>query len=228
MIEADVPSTEEVVCRLAERARPTGGSHGLTTRGPAQCRGGAMKRPRRTVGTSAAKGIVKALSPGRPLAPDGQGRRRGCGALAGLVKCRFVWARRGGRQNSLLERAKEEQEMRRVTMLLAAVAVMVGLVAAVAYAAEIEGTRAGEILVESNLNDTIFGRGGADEIRANLFGPRNGDPADRDVANGNAGRDFIRVEDGDDLDTANGGKGIDACSGDVGDELNCDETTTSP
>jgi hypothetical protein len=118
--------------------------------------------------------------------------------------------------------------MRRVTMLLAAVAVMVGLVAAVAYAAEIEGTRAGEILVESNLNDTIFGRGGADEIRANLFGPRNGDPADRDVANGNAGRDFIRVEDGDDLDTANGGKGIDACSGDVGDELNCDETTTSP
>ena len=31
MIDADAPSTEEVVCKLAERARPTGGRHGLTT-----------------------------------------------------------------------------------------------------------------------------------------------------------------------------------------------------
>jgi hypothetical protein len=31
MIEADAPSTEEVVCTLAERARPTGGSHTRTT-----------------------------------------------------------------------------------------------------------------------------------------------------------------------------------------------------
>jgi hypothetical protein len=43
MIEADAPSTEEVVCTLAERARPTGGSLGLTTDAPAQRFKGARR-----------------------------------------------------------------------------------------------------------------------------------------------------------------------------------------
>ena len=107
--------------------------------------------------------------------------------------------------------------MRRVMMLLVAMAVMVSLFAAVAYAATIEGTREGEILQESNLNDTIFGRGGSDVINARTFAN------DRDVAYGNAGHDQIHVVDGDGRDTANGGNGIDACYGDPNDELNCEE-----
>jgi hypothetical protein len=112
--------------------------------------------------------------------------------------------------------------MRRVTLALAAMAVMVSLFAAVAYAATIEGTSEGEILLESNKNDTIKGRGGGDEIRANVFGPQFGNPPDRDVVYGNAGNDELRVEDGDGRDTANGGNGVDGCVGDPGDEfINC-------
>jgi hypothetical protein len=44
MREAGAPSTEEVC--LPERARPTGGSHGRTIRGPAQRLEGAKRRPR--------------------------------------------------------------------------------------------------------------------------------------------------------------------------------------
>jgi hypothetical protein len=106
--------------------------------------------------------------------------------------------------------------MRRGTLMLAAMAVMVSLLAAVAYAATIEGTRQSETLQESNLNDTIFGRGGRDFIDARTFGN------DTDRANGNAGNDLINVTDGDGLDTANGGKGVDTCHGDTVAELNCE------
>ena len=106
--------------------------------------------------------------------------------------------------------------MRRVMMMLAAMAVMVGLFAAGAYAATIAGTSEGERLLESDLNDTIFGRGGADDINAAFF------PGDRDVVYGNRGGDGIQVQDGDGLDTVNGGNGMDRCIGDVGDELNCE------
>jgi hypothetical protein len=104
--------------------------------------------------------------------------------------------------------------MRRVTMMLAAMALMVGLFAGVAYAATIEGTSAGEILLESDLNDMMFGRGGSDEVDAGAFGP-NGflleTPRDTDVANGNAGDDVVFTDDGDGRDTANGGNGDDDC-----------------
>ena len=63
MIEADAPSTEEVVCKLAERARPTGGSHGLTTRGSAQRCKDAKRRPRQSRRPSAAKRIIRAEVP---------------------------------------------------------------------------------------------------------------------------------------------------------------------
>jgi Ca2+-binding RTX toxin-like protein len=121
---------------------------------------------------------------------------------------------------------------RRVMMVLAAMAVMVTLFAAAAYAATIEGTSQGDILLDSQLNDTIFGRGGGDEIRADAFGLEGfltcGDPpapcdgADTDVAKGNAGSDFINVDDGDTRDTATGGDGNDFCVGDTLAELNCE------
>jgi hypothetical protein len=124
--------------------------------------------------------------------------------------------------------------MRRVMKMLAAMAVMVPLFAAAAYAATIDGTSQGDILLDSQLNDTIFGRGSGDEIRADAFGqPPDtlitcGDPPaacagpDTDVANGNAAGDFIVVDDGDTLDTANGGGGTDTCIGDTLAELNCE------
>jgi hypothetical protein len=124
--------------------------------------------------------------------------------------------RRGQTANSLLKNGKEEQQMRRVTMMLAAMAVMVPLFAGVAYAANIEGTSAFDILLDSQRNDTIFGRGAGDGIFANAFGPDgfitvggNTTGPDRDEANGNGGNDFINTDDGDGRDTANGGSGND-------------------
>jgi Ca2+-binding RTX toxin-like protein len=117
--------------------------------------------------------------------------------------------------------------MRRVTMMLAAIAVMVALFAGVAYAATIEGSVDPEILLESDLGDTMFGRGGADEVVASAFGPDGfllQTPRDTDVANGNAGNDAIFVDDGDGRDTANGGSGDDVCFSDPNDELiSCEE-----
>jgi Ca2+-binding RTX toxin-like protein len=112
--------------------------------------------------------------------------------------------------------------MRRVTLMLAAMVLMVSLFAAVAYAATIVGTREGERLLESDLDDTIYGRGGGDSIQAWIFGPDFGDPPDRDVTYGNSGDDSINLQDGDGRDTANGGNGNDGCEGDPGDVLNCE------
>jgi Ca2+-binding RTX toxin-like protein len=117
--------------------------------------------------------------------------------------------------------------MRRVTMMLAAMAVMVLLFAGVALAAAIEGTSAVDILIDSNRDDTMFGRGAGDFVDAGAFGP-NGflvetDP-DTDVANGNSGNDVVFVDDGDGRDTANGGNGDDTCFSDRNDELiSCEE-----
>jgi Ca2+-binding RTX toxin-like protein len=111
--------------------------------------------------------------------------------------------------------------MRRVTMLLAAIAVLVTLFAAAAYAATIVGTHQNETLLESELNDTISGRGGIDHIFADQF------RADRDVANGNGGNDDINAFDQDDLDTLSGGDGYDLCRGDPGDEFrSCEKIFT--
>ena len=121
--------------------------------------------------------------------------------------------------------------MRRVTMMLAAMALMVPLFAAVAYAATIIGTDESEILLDSTLDDTIAGRGGGDELRADAFGPAGflqptptpQDQRDTDKVHGNRGNDLIRVDDGDGRDTATGGRGgDDRCVGDPGDELDCE------
>jgi Ca2+-binding RTX toxin-like protein len=106
--------------------------------------------------------------------------------------------------------------MRRVMLMLAAMAMMVSLFAAVAYAASIVGTDQADKLLESDLNDTIAGRAGDDNIDASTS------TGDTDKVNGNRGADTITVVDGDTFDTAQGGKGDDDCIGDAGDELDCD------
>jgi RTX calcium-binding nonapeptide repeat (4 copies) len=98
--------------------------------------------------------------------------------------------------------------MRRVTLILAAVAMMVSLFAVVAYAAEIRGTGNSETLVETQnngANDKIVGHRGEDIINANEF------TDDTDKVKGNRQNDTINVEDGDPNDTANGGPGTDTC-----------------
>jgi hypothetical protein len=105
----------------------------------------------------------------------------------------------------------------RVTLLLAAMALMVSLFAVAAYAATIEGTERSEVLRESDRKDWITARAGADLIYADF----DGDDTDR--VHGNRGNDIINVDDGDDLDHAIGGRGnYDVCNGDPGDDLDCD------
>jgi hypothetical protein len=107
--------------------------------------------------------------------------------------------------------------MRRVTLLLAAMAVMVSLFAVAAYAANITGTERSETLRESNQGDWIIARAGADLVYADF------DSDDTDRVRGNRGNDIIHVDDGDDLDRAIGGRGNnDVCFGDPGDDLDCD------
>jgi Ca2+-binding RTX toxin-like protein len=109
--------------------------------------------------------------------------------------------------------------MRRVTLMLAAVALMVSLFAVVAYAAEIEGTNKQDFLNESTGDDTINGGDRGDTIMANLYGQ------DRDEVDGDQGHDTLNVADGDDADTAKGGNGWDTCVGDSGDDLDCEMET---
>jgi hypothetical protein len=114
--------------------------------------------------------------------------------------------------------------MRRVTLVLAAVAMMVALFAVVAYAAEIQGTETTDFLTESQRSDTIKALAGDDDICA---GPRSnscergynknqtpGGLGDRDRVHGNSGEDFIDLRDNDGRDIAWGGEGIDDCWGD--------------
>jgi Ca2+-binding RTX toxin-like protein len=99
--------------------------------------------------------------------------------------------------------------MRRVTLMLAAVAMIVSLFAIAAYAADIQGTNSTETLNESNKNDQIHALVGDDTIQANTYGN------DTDRVHGNKGIDTINVKDGDPDDTAWGGRGDDTCFGDT-------------
>jgi hypothetical protein len=115
--------------------------------------------------------------------------------------------------------------MRRVMLMLAAVATMVALFAVVAYAADIQGTDNSETLIESQRNDQIAGHRGNDDILAGFYdiSQTPGGLGDTDKVKGNRGDDFIDLVDGDGRDTGNGGRGIDECVGDPGDELkNCE------
>ena len=115
--------------------------------------------------------------------------------------------------------------MRRVTLMLAAMAVMVALFAAAAYAAEIWGTEANDTILESKQDDSIFGRQGDDEIYAHLF------RGDNDHVEGNRDDDIIRVDDGDHQDTAIGGSGDeDICVIDANDTAtsSCEDVIEDP
>jgi hypothetical protein len=111
--------------------------------------------------------------------------------------------------------------MRRVTLMLAAVAMMVSLFAVVAYAAEIQGTDNDENLIETERNDQIAGHRGNDDINAAFYtvAQTPGQLGDTDKVKGNRGDDSIDVQDGDGRDTANGGRGIDDCVADPGDDV---------
>jgi Ca2+-binding RTX toxin-like protein len=122
---------------------------------------------------------------------------------------------------SLLDQAKEGK-MRRVMLMLVAMAVMVSLFAAAAYAANTTGTSVGEILLESDEDDTISGLQGGDKIFANVYG------GDKDTVDGNRHDDKITVDDGDNKDVVIGGEGFDVCWGDEGDDIDCEKVNGAP
>jgi len=115
--------------------------------------------------------------------------------------------------------------MRRVTLMLAGVAMMVSLFAVAAYAAEITGTGNSEQLGETNRADTIKAFAGDDKIFANQFAKSQtpGGDGDTDRCHGGAGDDYCNVRDGDGSDTAWGGKGIDYCDVDLATEPGVEE-----
>jgi Ca2+-binding RTX toxin-like protein len=111
--------------------------------------------------------------------------------------------------------------MRRVMLMLAAVAMMVSLFAVVAYAAEIQGTENKDLLTESNRGDTIKALAGDDHINAAEFTIEEtpSEDGDRDRAHGNKGDDFINVQDDDGKDYAFGGEGVDRCLVDLAQDV---------
>jgi Ca2+-binding RTX toxin-like protein len=113
--------------------------------------------------------------------------------------------------------------MRRVTLMLAAVAMIVALFAVAAYAADIQGTNDSEDLLESDRSDTITALEGDDFINATTYAS-TATREENDRAHGNNGDDIIWVNDGDGDDHAFGGEGDDTCLVDPGDEFDGCET----
>src|SRR5215210_1288438 len=107
--------------------------------------------------------------------------------------------------------------MRKLTMVVALVAVLVPLVAAAAYAADqliyckaapCYGTGNDDRIFERKGNgvfDKIIMRGGHDIVLASRY------TNDTDIVKGGRGWDKIKVNDGDRFDTASGGRGGDWC-----------------
>jgi Ca2+-binding RTX toxin-like protein len=125
--------------------------------------------------------------------------------------------------------------MRRITLLLVCMAVMVCAVAAVAYARQINGTNQGETIIGTANNDQISARGGGDLVKAkagndtvfggdgsdDLLGQRGNDELHggdgADTLKGNAGDDDLFGEAGN--DTIIGGSGADELFGGTGDDF---------
>ena len=107
--------------------------------------------------------------------------------------------------------------MRKIAMGLAMVLVLLVMAAGVALAANQIIRCTGQPCTASGnddlvyervgngLNDTIYLKGGSDQVRAGRY------TNDRDEIYGGAGYDFIRVADGDTNDRIRGGKGNDKC-----------------
>jgi Ca2+-binding RTX toxin-like protein len=103
--------------------------------------------------------------------------------------------------------------MRKTTLLLAVVALVVALSATAAYAVvTITGDSANNLLQESDGNDIMYGKAGADVLEAFDFS------GDRDEMRGGGGNDNLDAEDGDGEDSLYGGTGNnDVCEVDLGD-----------
>ena len=106
--------------------------------------------------------------------------------------------------------------MRRTTMMLAVVGLLVALVAPAAYAAVIYcstnpcyGTSEADQMVEGSHStvtaEEIYGGPRADDIDAGYF------YYDDDYLAGQGGKDFLYARDGDILDELNGGRRYDVC-----------------
>ena len=106
--------------------------------------------------------------------------------------------------------------MRKLTLVLTLVVVMVPLVAAAAAANQIIqcagipciSTGTSDLVKErigNRLNDKIYLKGGSDQVRADKY------RADRDLIYGGKGYDLIYVNDGDTNDRVRGGAGKDKC-----------------
>ncbi len=107
--------------------------------------------------------------------------------------------------------------MRKIAMGLAMVMVLCVVAAGAAFAANqiircagIPCTASGndDLVYEragNGLNDTIYLKGGDDQVRA------NGYTRDQDIIRGSAGFDLIYVNDGDTHDRIYGGRGNDKC-----------------
>ena len=111
--------------------------------------------------------------------------------------------------------------MRKVTMMVALVALMVALFATAALAVNKQCTN---LRCEgTNNRDTLIERGG-DGVSDNIYGLQRNDlldatrfTDDTDNLYGGPGNDTLDARDGDGDDTLNGGKGTDSCFGDAGD-----------
>jgi hypothetical protein len=107
--------------------------------------------------------------------------------------------------------------MRKLTMVLTLVVVMVPLLAAAAYAGNqiiqcagipCVATGSSDLVKErigNRLNDKIYLKGGSDQVRADKY------RADRDLIYGGKGYDLIYTNDGDTNDRIRGGAGKDKC-----------------
>ena len=123
--------------------------------------------------------------------------------------------------------------MRKIGTVVGVVALMTMLFAGVALAVNkqcgqrpCEGTNSGDTLFErggDGVNDTIYGRGGPDVIRAEIF------TNDTDVLYGGRGNDRLNTNDGDANDTVFGGGGFDVCIIDAGDSTSgCEDVRVDP
>jgi|SRR5215203_173500 len=107
--------------------------------------------------------------------------------------------------------------MRKLTMVVTLVVVMVPLLAAAAYAGNqiiqcagipCVATGSSDLVKErigNRLNDEIHLKGGSDQVRADKY------RADRDLIYGGKGFDLIYTNDGDTNDRIRGGAGKDKC-----------------
>lgn len=125
---------------------------------------------------------------------------------------------------SSVQRKKEEKIPKRVTTMVAAVAVMVALFATAAYAAStaIYGTNDGEFINESPdfQDDRIYALGGNDYINAVVTWTMDPlEDSDADKLFGGKGNDDLAADDGDGADVLIGGPGSDRCWGTPGDSF---------